>query len=174
MKLWCKKTLSHTFFTGAQKYLAKRKLDSVGFIKAHSGIAKCPGRMQRMKSELQLADSLAQISRANKAEQALKKAAASATIEKCGPTAAVKLKKQRMDVSELTMPEICALSLRYFNTEIPKGNIEMVVRAFAVLMEKSPGVVTVISAARIASPAVTEADSDEHAEVDNNNSQVVV
>jgi hypothetical protein len=76
MKLWCEKTLSETFFTGAQKYLAKRKLDSVGFIKAHSGIANCPERVQQMKSELQLADTLAQISRANKAEQALKKAAA--------------------------------------------------------------------------------------------------
>jgi hypothetical protein len=56
--------------------LAKRKLDSVGFIKAHSGIANRLERVQRMKSELQLADSLAQISRSNKAEQALKKAAA--------------------------------------------------------------------------------------------------
>jgi hypothetical protein len=67
-----------------------------------------------------LAESLAQISRANKAEQALKKAAASAIIEKCGPAAAVKLQKQRMDVLKLTMLEIRALSLHYFNTEIPK------------------------------------------------------
>jgi hypothetical protein len=41
-------------------------------------------------------------------------------------------------------------------------------------MEKSPGVVTVISTARIAPSAVTEADSDEDAEDDNNTSQVVV
>jgi hypothetical protein len=95
-------------------------------------------------------------------------------IEKCGPAAAVKLQKQRMDVSKLTMPEIRALSLRYFNTEIPKGNKEMVVRAFAVLMEKSPGVVTVIPAARVAPQAVTEADSDEDAEDNNNRSQFVV
>jgi type II secretory pathway component HofQ len=73
MKVWCEKTLFETFFTGAQKYLAKRKLDSAAFIKAHSGIANRPKRVQQMNSELQLADSLAQISRANKAEQALKK-----------------------------------------------------------------------------------------------------
>jgi hypothetical protein len=72
------------------------------------------------------------------------------------------------------MPEIRALSLYYFNTEIPKGNKEMVVRAFAVLMEKSPSVVTVMSAAHVAPQAVTEADSDEDAEDDNNTSQVVV
>jgi hypothetical protein len=50
MKLRCEK-LSETIITGAQKYLAKRKLDSVGFIKAHSGIANRPERVQRMKSE---------------------------------------------------------------------------------------------------------------------------
>jgi hypothetical protein len=59
LELWCEKTLSEIFFTGAQKYLAKRKLDSAGFIKAHSGIANRPERVKRMKSELQLADSLA-------------------------------------------------------------------------------------------------------------------
>jgi hypothetical protein len=103
-----------------------------------------------------------------------KKAAASATIEKCGPAAAVTRQKKRMNVSELTMPKIRALSLRYFHTEIPKGNKEVLVRAFAVLMEKSPGVVTVISAARITPQAVTEADSGEYAEDDNDTSQVVV
>jgi hypothetical protein len=86
----------------------------------------------------------------------------------------VKLQKQRMDVSELTMPDISTLSLRFFNTEIPKGNKERVVRSFAVLMEKSPGAVTAISAARIAPPVVTEAESDEYAKDDNNRSQVVV
>jgi hypothetical protein len=95
-------------------------------------------------------------------------------IEKCGPAAAVKLQQQRMDVSKLTMPEIRALSLHYFSTKIPKGNKEMVVRAFAVLIEKSPGVVTVISATRVAPQAVTEADSDGHAEDNNNTSQLVV
>jgi hypothetical protein len=93
IKLWCEKTLSETSFTSAQKNLEEHKLDLVGFIKAHSGIANCPKRLQRMKSELQLADSLSQISRANKAEKALKKAATSATIAKCGPAAAVALQK---------------------------------------------------------------------------------
>jgi hypothetical protein len=36
----------------------------------------------------------------------------------------------------------------------------MVVRTFAVLMEKSPGGVSVISAFRMALPAVTEVDGD--------------
>jgi ribosomal protein L14E/L6E/L27E len=42
-----------------------------------------------MKSEFQLADSIAKSSRANKDEKVHKNNAASATIEKCGPAAAV-------------------------------------------------------------------------------------
>jgi hypothetical protein len=48
------------------------------------------------------------------------------------------------------------------------------VSKYAVLMERSPGVVSVISSARIAPPAVTEAGSDEDAEDNNNTSQNVV
>jgi hypothetical protein len=72
------------------------------------------------KREIQLAYSLAQIPRANKDEAVHKTTAASATLEKCGPAAAVALQKQRMDISKLTMPEIRALSLFYFKTEIAK------------------------------------------------------
>jgi hypothetical protein len=82
------------------------------------------------------------------------KAASSATIKKCDSAAAVKLQNQRIDVSD-----------------IPKGNKEMVVHAFAVLMVKSPGVVSVISAFRMAPPAVTEVDSDGNAKDDKNRSQ---
>jgi hypothetical protein len=96
-----------TLFRGTQKYLAKRKLDSVGFIKPNSEIANAPERLKRIKSELELADLLAHISRANKDEQVHKNAAASATIEKYGPAASVKIEKKRVDVSKL--PQICAL-----------------------------------------------------------------
>jgi hypothetical protein len=51
-------------------------------------------------------DSLAQIPRANRDEQVHTKAAASATIVKCGPAAAVKIQMQHMDLSKLTLPEI--------------------------------------------------------------------
>jgi hypothetical protein len=47
----------------------------------------------------------------------------------------------------------------------------MVVISFAVLMKKSPGVVSVISAFRIAPPAAIEVDSDEDEEDDKSGSQ---
>jgi hypothetical protein len=73
-----------------------------------------PERVKRMKSELQLADLTSQTFSASKISKFTKKnATASATIKKCGPTAAVKLQKQRVDVSEPTMSEIRELSLFY-------------------------------------------------------------
>jgi hypothetical protein len=115
-----KKSFQKTFLTGTQKYLTKRKLDSVSFIERHSGVANAPERVKRMNSELQQVGSLAQISCANRDEQVHKKAAASATIETCSPAAPVKLQTQRMYVSKLTMPEIRARFLFYFKTEIAK------------------------------------------------------
>jgi hypothetical protein len=50
----------------------------------------------------------------------------------------------------------------------------MVVRTFAVLKKKSPGVVSVISAFRMAQPAATEVDSDRHAEDAKKRSQEVL
>jgi hypothetical protein len=50
----------------------------------------------------------------------------------------------------------------------------MMVRTSVVLMEKSPGVVSVISAFRVAPPAATEVDSDGDAENDNRRSQEVL
>jgi hypothetical protein len=52
-----------------------------------------------------------------------------------------------------------------------KVNKEMLVRTCAVLMKKSPGVVSVTSALRTAPPAATEVDSDGDAEDDKKRSQ---
>jgi hypothetical protein len=45
--------------------LAKRKLDSIGFILEHFGILNFLERVKRMKPDIALADSLAQVFRAN-------------------------------------------------------------------------------------------------------------
>jgi hypothetical protein len=49
----------------------------------------------------------------------------------------------------------------------------MVVRAFAVIMEKSPGVISFVSAFLMEPPALTEVDNDEDAEDDKDTSQRV-
>jgi hypothetical protein len=50
----------------------------------------------------------------------------------------------------------------------------MVVRVFAVLMEKSPGVMSVTSSYRMATPAVTEVESNGDAEDDKKRSKEVL
>jgi hypothetical protein len=48
---------------GASIRLAQRKLDNLGYIKAHSGLANDPKRLSRLQNQLDLAASLADISR---------------------------------------------------------------------------------------------------------------
>jgi hypothetical protein len=126
-----------------------------------------------MQILLQLAGFLAQTPRTNKDERDDNETAASATNEKCGLAPSVKRQKHRMDVSKLMISEIRALIIYYLMTEISKGNEEVVGGISAVLMEKSPRVVFVISAVRIAPPAVTEAGSDEDAEEEKNTNKEV-
>jgi hypothetical protein len=65
----------------------------------------------------------------------------------CAAAAAFKLLKQSMDVSKLTMHDICTLARYYFKTElgIINGKKEAVVAAFSVFMEESPAVASIIS-----------------------------
>jgi hypothetical protein len=48
---------------GAKQAMAKRKLDSLGNVRAHCGMANDPKRIQRLKEQLNLANSLSEISK---------------------------------------------------------------------------------------------------------------
>jgi hypothetical protein len=83
------------------------------------------------------------------------------------PAAAVKLQRQRMEVSKFTMPEIRALTLFYLKTEILKRRQKgMVVRASCRAHGKITGLGSVGSAFHMAPPAVTEVYSDKDVEDD--------
>jgi hypothetical protein len=58
---------------GATLRLAKRKLDAIGDIKAHCCVANAPERIERIKRGMELAASLAAISRADNEEKKKKK-----------------------------------------------------------------------------------------------------
>ena len=58
---------------GAQLKLAKRKLDNLGYIKSHSGIQNDKERLKRLKSQLILAASLAEINVIKEIEKSDKK-----------------------------------------------------------------------------------------------------
>lgn len=86
----------------------------------------------------------------------------------------MKIQNKRVDVSKFKMPEIRINSLSFFKAEIFKENKEMFVRIFAVLMEKSPGVLSVIPGIRVSPLAAIEAESDGGAEDGENTSQKVL
>jgi hypothetical protein len=47
----------------AKQSMAKRKLDALGNVRAHCGVVNDPKRLKRLKEQLALADSLAEISK---------------------------------------------------------------------------------------------------------------
>ena len=58
---------------GAQKNLAKRKLDNIGDVKAYCGIQNDPERIRKLRAVGELAASISEIARAEKAATAAKK-----------------------------------------------------------------------------------------------------
>lgn len=54
---------SHCHGEGAKQSLAKRKLDALGFMRGESGIQNDPERIKRLRNQLALADSIAEISK---------------------------------------------------------------------------------------------------------------
>ncbi len=92
----------------------------------------------------------------NNEEKCLKKTSTTANIEKSALAAAVKLQDKSMDVSKLAMPEMRALALYYFKTDLLEGKKGAVMHAFAQLMEQHPGVALAISAVRVAPSAAAE------------------
>lgn len=80
--------------TGEQavRRVAKRKLDSLGIIKAHCEFANDPKRMKAMESHLRLAASISEIHSAQKHEADEKKADQAKELSSLAPAAIKKLK----------------------------------------------------------------------------------
>ena len=62
----CRDLMMHAGGAGATTKLAKRKLDSIGDVKSHCGIANQPERIEKLQRALDLAVSISAISRAGK------------------------------------------------------------------------------------------------------------
>ena len=90
--LTCRELMKDAGGDGATTKLAKRKLDSVGYIKAHCGVANTPERIAKLYAAAQLADSIAEIGRAEKDERARQKITACGELHTLAPTAAKKLR----------------------------------------------------------------------------------
>jgi hypothetical protein len=105
----------------ATQRLAKRKLDSWGHVKSHSGIVNDPARMDRMENGRQLSASLADMSHREQMAAKQKKKAKASDHLILFAHAKIKLVVKGGDVSNLHVKEILALLHCCHETEAPHG-----------------------------------------------------
>lgn len=147
---------------GAQKKLAKRKLDNLGDIKAHSGVQNDPERIRKLKATAELSASISEIVRLDKAEKVAKKVKMSSDLLGKGPAALAKLKSKGGDVDGLTKGEIASVALKYYGQELslnPKK--PELVASLSRLITANPGALECGSATDGQADAVTNAPDDE-------------
>jgi hypothetical protein len=105
----------------ATQRLAKRKLDSWGRVKSHSGIVNDPARMDGMENGRQLSASLADTSHREQMAAKQKKKAEASDHLILFAHAKTKLVVKGGDVSKLHVKEILALLHCCCKTEAPHG-----------------------------------------------------
>jgi hypothetical protein len=123
---------------GATKRLAKRKLDAVGYVNAHSCYANSDARLKRFRAAAQLAASLAEISRTQQADSAAKKAGESDKLKTVAPAALKKLRSKQMLFEKLTINELRSLAYEYYNQTIVVSVKVQVVEAVRKLYKDNP------------------------------------
>lgn len=105
--------------TGASQKLAKRKLDMFASIKSHSGVANDPSRLKRMKSQMEMAASMAEISRQEADQKAQQKKDALKVHRDLAPKAKEKLAEKGGDVNKLKKQEISAILFVEYGVDMP-------------------------------------------------------
>lgn len=134
---------------GATKKEAQRRLDSWGCVQAHSQFANDPSRLAKMKRQLQMAASLAEITRITQNEKAAAATSKEQQLLHAAPGAAQKLKSlNASDLGRLTKLEICAVARVHYGAQLcssaPKGGL---VRQLADLISAKPHALDNIQAA---------------------------
>ena len=125
---------------GATKKMSQRKLDSSGFVNAFSCEANSPHRIARLKAGLQLAKSLAEISRITALENKGKKEEEEAGFATLVDSVIQKLIDKRGEVYRLTIPEIRAVAQVKFMKPIKTGRKVAVLAELQKLHESFPRV----------------------------------
>lgn len=104
--------MAHAHGAGAKANMAKRKLDSLGNLRGASGLANDEQRNERLMNQLNLAKSLAAISKETQSEAAQAKSMATSASLSFAPAAIQKLKEKGGLASCLTMAELRSLKQR--------------------------------------------------------------
>jgi hypothetical protein len=127
----------HAHGEGAKQVMAKRKLDSLGNVRGDCGFANDP----ELKGQLQLADSLAGISKELTEEKATKTSLLTAGLIEKAPAAILKLKEKNGDSMLITIAEMSAVAFVSFNGAVLKGDKAAHARALSALMKAQPTII---------------------------------
>jgi hypothetical protein len=143
----------------AKQCMPKRKLDALGFLRGESGIQNDPIRNKRLRNQLDLANSVAEISKQNEESKALQTSEAIAKLIEAAPAALIKLKEKGDDPAKLTMPEMKAIAHAKFGGQVLTGNKQNHVDAIIKLRMSQPAVIGVNPLALMLSHTQTTTDT---------------
>ena len=128
---------------GAQQNLAKRKLDALGNLRGECGFANDPTRMKRLKAQIDLATSLAEISRATTKDATAKRLVERRQLTEAAPEAINKLKHSNLDPMKITKKQICAIAFTNFGGLLLKEaeGKQTLADKLSALMAEQPAIV---------------------------------
>lgn len=106
--------------------------------------------MKRLRNQLQLADSLGEISKETAAEKATKTSQATTELMAKAPAATAKLKLKKGVALELTMAEMSAVAFVSFGGTVLKGDKAAHAKALEKLIKEQPTILNLPAA--IAAP----------------------
>ena len=120
--------------------MAKRKLDNLGYVRCAPGMSNDPERIQRLKNQLGLMQSLAEISKETAATKAANASLETAKLIEAAPAAIAKLMTKGNDLNALNKFELSSISYKHFNGTMLKGNKANHVKQLDALFTDQPGV----------------------------------
>jgi hypothetical protein len=169
---------------------AKRKLNSYAYIVGNCGIVNSQENMRRMREQLIMAESVAEISRLEAEDKEVEKRAKHKVHDESAPAAAAKLEAKGRVVDKLTRKEIEAILFRVYNVTLGGSTLRKpdFVNALVKEMASSIGkyedylallatkVISAIEEPPALAPAIDDAgiDEDEEKEDDDPVSDVAI
>jgi hypothetical protein len=146
--------IATTHGEGAKKSMAKRKLDSLGNVRGECGWANDPQRLAKLTNQLNLADSISEISKDQSRQAAAIKSSATAELVDLAPGAILTLASKQGDVGSLTKDEIRAIAFVHYNGTMLKkaDNKKALIEAFSQLSAGQPSTLPALTAAATVAP----------------------
>ena len=147
---------------GAKKAMAQRKIDALGNIRGACGFANDPVRLARLKNQLQLAESLADISKVADDEKATKRSAETSILITAAPDAIKRLIEKGGNIAQITIKDMDAIAFASFagatlkGDKAAKGNmlLKLIMKQPTILEIPAPSYTSTNAAATLPTPTL--------------------